>query len=563
MSRRRPPLSPKVGVALLATLMLSSCADDERKVVIGSKKFTESVIMGEAAALLGQSVGVTVEHRAELGGTRVLFEALKRGDLDLYPEYTGTIAAELLPDTFSDEKRHGGLTPAAIREALKPLGLDATAPLAFNNTYGLAVRKDVAAVRGLTRISQLADHADLRIACGHEFLDRDDGWPGLREAYQLPFRPRGLDHDLAYRGIAAGDLDVVDVYTTDAEIAELDLVVLEDDQRFFPEYRALYVVRRDLKERAPKLMTALGELGGSITSREMSSLNGMAKLDKQPTVAVAGKLLQAAGVDTETLDVDSRRADRAENLLGWLLEHLVLVAISLLMAIVVAIPLGILAARSASVGQVVLGVTGVLQTVPSLALLVFMIPLVGIGAPGAIIALFLYSLLPIVRNTHSGLTGIDPGLVRSADALGLSARTRLFRVELPLALPAVLAGVKTAAVINVGTATLGALIGAGGLGKPILTGIRMADDALILTGALPAAALALAVQGLRAGRAGGGRAAPARQARRQLSRHRDVAHHHTHRSDTRSTACFLPDGRQKAPQRHRTSAPPGLTGSAC
>jgi osmoprotectant transport system permease protein len=496
MSRRRPPLSPKVGVALLATLMLSSCADDERKVVIGSKKFTESVIMGEAAALLGQSVGVTVEHRAELGGTRVLFEALKRGDLDLYPEYTGTIAAELLPDTFSDEKRHGGLTPAAIREALKPLGLDATAPLAFNNTYGLAVRKDVAAVRGLTRISQLADHADLRIACGHEFLDRDDGWPGLREAYQLPFRPRGLDHDLAYRGIAAGDLDVVDVYTTDAEIAELDLVVLEDDQRFFPEYRALYVVRRDLKERAPKLMTALGELGGSITSREMSSLNGMAKLDKQPTVAVAGKLLQAAGVDTETLDVDSRRADRAENLLGWLLEHLVLVAISLLMAIVVAIPLGILAARSASVGQVVLGVTGVLQTVPSLALLVFMIPLVGIGAPGAIIALFLYSLLPIVRNTHSGLTGIDPGLVRSADALGLSARTRLFRVELPLALPAVLAGVKTAAVINVGTATLGALIGAGGLGKPILTGIRMADDALILTGALPAAALALAVQGL-------------------------------------------------------------------
>jgi osmoprotectant transport system permease protein len=483
-------------VALVALAVLGGCAEEDRPVVVGSKKFTESVIMGEAAALLGQSVGVEVEHRAELGGTRVLFEALKRGDIDLYPEYTGTIAGELLPDAFGPGAAQRGIGRAAVEAAVAPLGLGVTAPLSFNNTFGIAVRPEVAKARGLTKVSQLKDHPDLKLAFGHEFLDRDDGWPGMRQTYGLPHAPRGLDHDLAYRGMAAGDIDVMDAYTTDAEIAQLDLVILDDDKRYFPEYRMLFLVRQDLNERAPALIRALDGLGGRISNREMSALNGMAKLDRQPTATVAGKLLDTAGIDMDTIDIDDRRSGRTARLLGWLLEHLALVAISLLMAILVAIPLGVLAARNATIGQVVLGVTGVLQTVPSLALLVFMIPLVGIGAPGAIIALFLYSLLPIVRNTHSGLTTIAPGLVRSADALGLSARTRLFRVEMPLALPAVLAGVKTAAVINVGTATLGALIGAGGLGKPILTGIRLADNGLILTGALPAAILALAVQGV-------------------------------------------------------------------
>ena len=143
-----------------------------------------------------------------------------------------------------------------------------------------------------------------------------------------------------------------------------------------------------------------------------------------------------------------------------------------------------------------LGAVGLIQTVPSLALLVFMIPLLGIGAGPAIAALFLYSLLPIVRSTHAGLTGISPQLRESAEALGLPPGATLRLVELPLASRSILSGVQTAAVINVGTATLGALIGAGGYGQSILTGIRLADTRIILEGAVPAALLALLVQGL-------------------------------------------------------------------
>jgi osmoprotectant transport system permease protein len=148
------------------------------------------------------------------------------------------------------------------------------------------------------------------------------------------------------------------------------------------------------------------------------------------------------------------------------------------------------------IGQAVLGIAGVLQTIPSLALLVFMIPLLGIGAAPAIVALFLYSLLPIIRNTAAGLAGIPPSIVESAEALGLPAGARLRVVELPMASRSILAGIKTSAVLNVGTATLGALIGAGGYGQPILTGIRLDHVGLILEGAVPAALLALAVQGL-------------------------------------------------------------------
>jgi osmoprotectant transport system permease protein len=178
------------------------------------------------------------------------------------------------------------------------------------------------------------------------------------------------------------------------------------------------------------------------------------------------------------------------------LEHLFLVAVSLGMAILVSLPLGILAARRERGGQVILSLLGIIQTIPSLALLVFMIPLLGIGGAPAIAALFLYSLLPIVRNTHAGLRDIPLDLRESAIALGLPPAARLKLVELPLAAPSILAGIKTSAVINVGTATLGALIGAGGFGQPILTGIRLDDVGLILEGAVPAALLALLVQGL-------------------------------------------------------------------
>ena len=144
----------------------------------------------------------------------------------------------------------------------------------------------------------------------------------------------------------------------------------------------------------------------------------------------------------------------------------------------------------------ILGLAGLMQTIPALALFVVLIPLLGIGAAPTIAALFLYSILPIIRNSHAGLNTIPQGLLDSADAMGLPATARMRHVELPLALPTILAGVKTAAVINVGLATLGAIIGAGGYGQPILTGIRLNDTGLILEGAVPAALLAVGVERL-------------------------------------------------------------------
>ena len=170
-----------------------------------------------------------------------------------------------------------------------------------------------------------------------------------------------------------------------------------------------------------------------------------------------------------------------------------MVFLSLLMAIVIAVPLGIVAARHPAAGRVILGAAGVLQTIPSLALLVFMLPWLGIGWRPALAALFLYGLFPIVRGTVTGLTGLPGALRESADALGLPGFYRLTRVDLPLASRSILSGIKTSAVINVGTATIAAFIGAGGFGERIAQGLALNDERLLVAGALPAALFALVV----------------------------------------------------------------------
>lgn len=453
---------------------------------IGSKAFLESEVLGEVGRELLQARGVPAEHRRALGGTRVLWEALAKGDLDAYPDYTGTIARELL---------NGAVPPdvPSLRAALARQGVGVTGSLGFEDTYALGVRSEVARRLGLVRISDLARHPELRLGLTHEFLDRADGWPALRRGYGLsPREVRGLDHDLAYRALAAGQIDVTDLYSTDAEIRRQGLVVLADDRHVFPEYQAVFLYRLALAERAPAAIEALRALEGAIPAAAMIDLNARVQLERVPVERVAADFLRARlGVAAAGAaeGLAARLRDRTE-------EHLALVAAALALALLLALPLGVWAAQRPAAGRVVLTVVGLVQTVPSLALLVFMIPLLGIGTGPAIAALALYSLLPIVRNTHAGLTGIAPELLESARSLGLSSWARLRRVELPLAAPAILAGVKTAAVIAVGTATLGALVGAGGFGQPILTGIRLASVPVILEGAIPAAVLALAVQAL-------------------------------------------------------------------
>ena len=461
-------------------------AEAQTVITVGSKKFTESVILGEMLRQLAQAAGATAGHRRELGGTRILWNALLAGDIDLYPEYTGTLLREILV-------REGLRTPKELQAALAQRGLRMSAPLGFNNTYAIGVSAELAKRRGLRRISDLKDHPDLVLGFGNEFMDRADGWPGLQRRYRLPQKDvRGLDHDLAYRGLAAGTLQVIDLYSTDAEIEYYGLRVLEDDLDYFPEYKAVVLYRADLERRAPEVVAAVRRLAGRIDNAAMSAMNAAVKLRRQSEAAVAAGFLE------RRLGVSATSQDRSAWQRFWrhTREHLLLVALSLSAAILVSIPLGIFAARRPLPGQLILGVTGILQTIPSLALFVFMIPLLGIGGPPAVVALFLYSLLPIVRNTCAGLKDIPPAVRESAVALGLPDGARLRLVELPLATRSILAGIKTSAVINVGTATLAALIGAGGYGQPILTGIRLDNVGLILQGAVPAAVLALVVQGL-------------------------------------------------------------------
>jgi osmoprotectant transport system permease protein len=468
------PASPTVGAGTPVT------------VTVGSKNFTESVVLGEMLRLVIRHSGAEAVHRRQLGGTRVLWNALLSGEIDAYPEYTGTLIQEILVGEHLQSE-------SQLRAALSQRGLRMTRPLGFNNTYAIGVTRALAKKLELHTISDLRIHPDLTFGFSNEFMDRADGWPGLRQRYGLaPRDVRSLDHDLAYRGIESGTLQVIDLYATDAEITYYKLRALKDDLHYFPDYDAVILYRTDLERRAPEAVALFRKLANIIDATAMSAMNARVKLHGEPETAVAADFLERR----LHLDLDYRVQGAAQRFWQHTAEHLVLVAISLSAAILIAVPLGIVATFRPRLGQAVLGTAGVLQTIPSLALFVFMIPLLGIGAPPAIVALFLYSLLPIVRNTYAGLKDIPPAVIESARALGLPPAARLRIVELPLATRSILAGIKTSAVLNVGTATLSALIGAGGYGQPILTGIRLDDIGLILQGAVPAAVLALLVQGL-------------------------------------------------------------------
>lgn len=461
---------------------LKSEAQQNDPVRAGTKVFTESVLLGELVTRAIEADGREAELIKQLGGTQILWNALVDGEIDVYPEYTGTITEEIL--SGNDIR-----STAQLDNVLAGFGIEMTRPLGFNNTYAIGMKEEVAEELNIEAISDLRDHPGLRYGFSNEFMDRSDGWPGLRQAAGLsPENVRGLDHDLAYRGLEAGTIQVIDLYSTDPEIEYYGLRVLEDDLSYFPEYEAVYLYRSDLQ---PEVIESIRRFEGAISRDEMVRMNAAVKIDRQADASVASRFL------TDQLGVESvvYKEGLWERLLRHTKDHLYLVGISLGLAILFAIPLGVLAVKVKSIETLLLGAVGILQTIPSLALLVFMIPLFGIGAFPAIAALFLYSLLPIVRNTHSGIKSIAGPLMESARALGLPNRFVLRRIELPLAVPSILAGIKTSAVINVGTATLGALIGAGGYGQPILTGIRLDSVPLILEGAIPAAVLALLVQG--------------------------------------------------------------------
>ena len=469
--------------------------------VVGSKRFTESYVLGEIIAATLSAAGRPAVHRRGLGNTGILEQALASGAIDLYPEYTGTIVRELL-------KRDGNPSLDELNLWLAPRGLKAAVPFGFNNTYALAMTREKAQALHIARISDLfrPAAASLNLGLSHEFLERGDGWPALRQAYGAgAATPIGLDHGLAYDAVVAGRVDVIDVYSTDAKLGRLGLTVLEDDRRFFPAYEAVVLMRASV-DPAP-----LARLAGSIDAATMIAMNAEVELDGRSFAEtarkfVAGGFAASAATATASSAAGANTASRPKaSLLARVFapdfarlagQHLLLVFGSLALAIAVGVPLGVVAWRWPRLEAVVLGTVAILQTIPSLALLAFLIALVGsIGVVPALIALFLYALLPIVRNTHAGLQSVSGGMAQAALSLGLTPRQVLVHVQLPLAAPTLLAGIKTAAVINVGTATMAAFIGAGGFGERIVAGLAVNDSDVMLAGALPAAVLALVVQG--------------------------------------------------------------------
>jgi len=479
------------GWGLLLLLLAASCtAQTPQTLNVGSKRFAESRILGEVLTQTANAVGEAhATHQSGLGNTGIVFKALQDGSIDVYPEYTGTISQELL-------KSKSPLTLPAMNAQLAPLGLAVGVPLGFNDTYALAMPEDRAQKLGIKTLSDLARHPELRLGLSQEFLKRADGWPGVKAAYGLPFpAPQGLDHGLAYEAIAGGQIDVTDIYSTDSKIAKYKLRVLDDDKHYFPAYDAVLLYHKDLPTRLPKTWARFQTLEGKLTAPQMIALNAQVEIQNQTPPAVAAAYLAGNSPSTTVEHESFWSVLFAPDFWPETRQHLFLVFVSLALSVLVAIPLGIWAARSSGAAQSILSITGLIQTIPSLALLAFLIPLLHrIGPVPAIVALFLYSLLPIVRNTYTGLTDIAPSLRESAVALGLPPGARLRLIELPLASRAIFAGIKTAAVINVGTATIAAFIGAGGYGNRISQGLENNNDLLLLSGAIPAAALALLVQ---------------------------------------------------------------------
>lgn len=464
-------------IRVLTLSLFLACAVQAEPVVIGSKTFAESYILAEAGAELLESKGFDVDRRFGLNGTSIAFEALQNGAIDFYPEYTGTITEVILKQP---ELKDLG----EIRRALDKRGLLLLDPLGFNNSYAIAASRLSAERYSLTKISDLRTAPPLRISFPHEFLSREDGWPGLQRHYGLERQANGIEHGLAYDAINADQVDLIAVYTSDGQIAQSDLVILEDDLGYFPRYLAAFLTRKDVDADARRI---LAMLSGRLDDQRMRELN-LAVLDPDASYAdIANDFLQDEGL----ISADDENRTVYDDLIKNTRRHLKLTIIALAFSIVTGVGIASFVYPHKRLADTFLYFTGLLQTVPSIALLALLIPLVGVGQVPAIIALFLYALLPIARSTITAMLAIPPGYRQVAAAMAMTRTEEMKFVLMPLAMPHVIAGIRTAAVISIGTATLAAFIGAGGLGDPIVTGLALNDTRLILQGAVPAALLAI------------------------------------------------------------------------
>lgn len=467
-------------LSLLLPPTLASSENSE-VITIGSKRFTENYIIAEIFAQLLESENFIVKRQMGLGGTMVAYNALKTNEIDIYPDYTGTIA-----ESITKTKEHNIET---INRVLSKDQVTMLTPLGFDNTYCLIMKQDIARTLGIKTISDLNKHPSLIGAISFEFQARSDGWKNLKKVYSLTNNIRGIDIPLTYEALHKDKVDFAEAYSTEPLIQKMNFIVLEDDKNFFPKYEAIPLAHKNISEQAKSI---LNRLEGKINNDVIMKLNNLA-VNKVPIKKIANDYL------IETKLIHSKNKKEYKSGISWpqLFErtktHLFLTGFAVLLATLVAVPLASFFSSNKKVSQFLLSFTGILQTIPSIALLTFMIPLFGIGFKPAIVGLFIYSLLPILRNTHTAMTSIDPRIIIAAKGIGLYPSEIFWSVKFPLAFPTILAGIRTATTLNIGTATLAAFIGAGGLGEPIVTGLALNDSALVLQGAIPAAALAILI----------------------------------------------------------------------
>lgn len=466
-------------IAIFSLVAKVSFSQQKSVIKVGAKHFNEGYILAELISQLLENDGFIVERKFNLGGTSVAFEALRTGEIDVYPEYTGTISEEILH--LKDK--------AQLKETLAAkYDLEISKPYGFSNSYALVIPPVLSKKSTLKKISDIIAYPELRIGFSNEFIKRRDGWENLKTVYNLPQSARGLEHGLAYKAILENEIDLTDAYTTDGEIAKYKLVVLQDDRHFFPDYYALSLYAQKLDAGAKQV---LKKLEGLVSEKEMQEMNAKALFANKTHAEVANEFLVQKGLLNKTTN---NYGYGFGDILTQSLVHLKLTLISLLLAIAFGLPLGMWLRNYPMLAKMVVYTAGILQTIPSIALLALMIPLLGIGTVPAVVALFLYALLPVLRGTITGLKAVDAQLKKVATAIGLNSKQKLWMVEMPLAMPLILTGIRTAAVISVGTATLAAFIGAGGLGEFIVTGLALNNTQLILMGAIPAAVLAVLIE---------------------------------------------------------------------
>ena len=477
----------------------------QKKLIIGSKIFTENILLGEIIAqLLEQNYGFQITRKFNMGGTKLLFDALKTGSIDLYPEYTGTGYAMILKESKK-------LSPQATytfvqKKFLKKYQMLWSPPLGFENTYVLALRKNDSRFKNVSLNSDL-EHLDfpLKIASEHEFTERKDGWKLFKQSYKLKKATiLSLNPSLMYTAIDNNKVDIIVSYSTDGRIQNYQLKTLKDDKNFFPSYLASYLTTKRLIKSQPELKEAFQALEGQISPQEMRELNRQVEQLKKSLPEVASHFLLKKDLlkDIENKTKAQSLSLSQESLLSYyykkrgyffkiLKEHLILVFTALFLALLFSFPLSLWAVYNKRVEKLLFFFVNILQTIPSMALLGALIPFLGIGFTPAITALFIYSLLHLIRNIFEGIKNIDSHSVEVSAGIGLNQWQTLRNIQIPLAMPIIIAGVRTALILLVGTATLAAFIGAGGLGDPIFRGIATLDSRLIFMGAVPACVLAL------------------------------------------------------------------------